>query len=110
MIRVVIKPLSVNKSYQGRRFSTPELKAYKQELWVMLPDITVPKSKLAVHYVFGVSSKNRDGDNLIKSFQDALCEKYRFNDRDIFRWEVEKRIVTKGREYVEFEITQLSDQ
>ena len=54
--------------------------------------------------MFGVSSKASDGDNLIKSFQDTLCEKYGFNDRDIYRWEVEKVIVPKGKEYAEFEI------
>ena len=43
-----------------------------------------------------MSSKNSDGDNLIKAFQDALAEQYGFNDRDIYRWEVEKRIVAKG--------------
>jgi len=94
----------VNRSYQGRRFATPELRAYKQELFLRLPKLTVPTGSLAVHYVFGVSSKASDGDNLIKSFQDALCEEYGFNDRDIYRWEVEKVIVPKGEEYVAFEI------
>jgi hypothetical protein len=36
-------------------------------------------------YESGVSSKASDGDNLIKSFQDTICEKYGFNDRDIYR-------------------------
>jgi hypothetical protein len=104
MIRVPIKPLSVNRSYQGRRFATPELKAYKQDLGLLLPAIVIPKGKLAVRYEFGVSSKASDGDNLIKSFQDTLCEKYGFNDRDIYHWEVEKVIVKKGEEYAAFEI------
>lgn len=29
---IPIKPLTVNRSYQGRRFATPELKAFKQAL------------------------------------------------------------------------------
>lgn len=58
-------------------------------------------------YVFGVSSKASDGDNLIKSFQDTLCERYGFNDRDIYRWEVAKVIVPKGQEYAAFEINPL---
>jgi len=104
MIRVPIKPLSVNRSYQGRRFATPELKAYKQALGYLLAPLSIPKGKLAVRYEFGVSSKASDGDNLIKSFQDTLCEKYGFNDRQIYRWEVEKKIVPRGEEYVAFEI------
>jgi len=107
MHHIPIKPLTVNRSYQGRRFATPELKAFKQTLAYLLPPLTIPKGKLSVKYIFGVSSKASDGDNLIKSFQDTLCEKYGFNDRDIYRWEVEKVIVPKGAEYVEFEIRPL---
>ena len=104
MIRIPIKPLSVNRSYQGRRFATPELTAYKEALGYLLPSMEIPKGKLAVKYIFGVSSKASDGDNLIKSFQDTICEKYGFNDRDIYRWEVEKVIVKKGDEYAAFSI------
>jgi hypothetical protein len=104
MIRIPIKPLSVNRSYQGRRFATPELKAYKETLSYLLPRLTIPKGKLTVRYEFGVSSKASDGDNLIKSFQDTICEKYGFNDREIYRWGVEKKIVPKGKEYAAFEI------
>ena len=104
MKRILIKPLSVNRSYQGRRFATPELKAYKEALGFLLPPLIIPKGKLKVRYEFGVSSKASDGDNLIKSFQDTICEKYGFNDRDIYRWEVEKKIVPKGKEYAAFEI------
>jgi Holliday junction resolvase RusA-like endonuclease len=101
--RVEIK-LSVNEAHQGRRFRTPELIAYQQELAYRLPKIEVAKGKLALRYIFGVSSKNADGDNLIKAFQDALADHYGFNDRDIYHWEVEKRIVPKGEEFVEFEL------
>ena len=103
-----IKPLTVNRSYQGRRFATPELKAFKQTLAYLLPPITIPAGPLCVTYVFGVSSKASDGDNLIKSFQDTLCEKYGFNDRDIYHWDVTKKIVPKGEEYVAFEINPIA--
>jgi hypothetical protein len=76
-------------------------------LGYLLPPLTIPKGKLSVKYVFGVSSKASDGDNLIKSFQDTLCEKYGFNDRDIYHWDVEKVIVPKGQEYVAFHLYSL---
>jgi hypothetical protein len=104
MHHIRIKPLTVNRSYQSRRFAIPELKTFKIELGYLLPALVIPKGKLRVRYTFGVSSEASDGDNLIKSFQDTLCEKYWFNDRDIYRWEVEKRIVPKGEEYAAFEI------
>jgi hypothetical protein len=62
MYRVPIKPLSVNRSYQGRRFATPELKAYKEQLGYLLPKLTITKDRLKVHYIFGVSSKASEGD------------------------------------------------
>jgi Holliday junction resolvase RusA-like endonuclease len=105
METIKIAALSVNRSYQGRRFATPELKAYKQAVSWLLPPMKVPlDKKLSVKYEFGVSSKNADGDNLIKAFQDILCERYEFNDRQIYRWEVEKVDVKKGQEYIKFEI------
>jgi len=55
MIRVPIKPLSVNESYQGRRFSTPKLKVYKESPGYLLPPLTIPKGPLTVRYEFGVS-------------------------------------------------------
>ena len=105
MIRVDIKPLSVNEAYKGRHFPTQKLDDYKEALQYLLPTMEVPAGRLAVRYVFGVSSKNADGDNCVKAFQDALCEKYGFDDRTIWRWEFEKELVKKGAEFIKFEIT-----
>jgi Holliday junction resolvase RusA-like endonuclease len=65
---------------------------------------------LEVFYRFGVSSKASDGDNLIKCFQDAISEKYGFNDREIYKWTVEKINVKKGEEYIEYEIKSYNDK
>ena len=40
-----------------------------------------------------------DNYNLIKVFQDALAEKYGFNDKKIYKWDVEKIDVSKGEIY-----------
>lgn len=105
MITLKIKPLSLNNAYRGRRFATKELEAYKQSINFLSPKMTVPAGKLKIKYVFGVSSKNADGDNLIKCVQDAIATKYGFNDREIYKWEVEKIDVKKGEEFVCFEIS-----
>ena len=102
MHRIRIKPLSVNESYRGRKFKTPALAKYKKDLQFLLPKIEIPCGMLHVHYVFGVSSRRSDGDNLIKSFQDTLSEVYGFNDNIIYSWFIEKKIVNKGEEYIEF--------
>lgn len=70
----------------------------------ILPKLTVPMEKLSVRYEFGVSTKNCDGDNLIKATQDSLAECYGFNDRLVYEWYVRKVLVPKGEEYIAFEI------
>lgn len=104
MIHLPLKALSLNSAYRGRRFTTPELKQFKRDVSILLPKLKIPDGKLQVKYRFGVSSKNSDGDNLIKCFQDALAECYGFNDKRIYKWEVEKVDVRKGSEYIKFEI------
>ena len=104
MIRLDLKALSLNSAYRGRRFTTPELKAYKEAIRYLSPVLSVPGGKLQVFYRFGVSSKNSDGDNLIKCLQDGLAERYGFNDKNIYKWEVEKVDVKKGAEFIEYEI------
>jgi Holliday junction resolvase RusA-like endonuclease len=108
MVRLQIKPLSVNDAYRGRRFATPELKQYKTDLFRILPKLVVPDGPLSVRYVFGVSSKASDGDNLIKAFQDVVAEAYGFNDKRIYQWTIEKVDVPRGSEFVEFELSTAS--
>ncbi|MFZ2151648.1 MAG: RusA family crossover junction endodeoxyribonuclease [Minisyncoccia bacterium] len=107
MHRIAIKPLSVNEAYRGRRFATNSLKTYKKALSLLLPKIIVPSSNLRVSYRFGVSSHASDADNCIKALQDALAEQYGFNDKKIYRIEVEKVDVKKGSEFLEFDIAAL---
>jgi Holliday junction resolvase RusA-like endonuclease len=104
MTTLRLKPLSLNSAYRGRRFTTPELKQFKKDVSRLLPRMEIPNSKLSVSYKFGVSSKNSDGDNLIKCFQDALADCYGFNDKKIYKWQVEKVDVKKGSEYISFKI------
>lgn len=107
MFKLPIKALSLNMAYRGRRFATDELEAYKQEIGLLapnLPQIQPSTSKLQVKYEFGVSSKACDVDNLVKCVNDALAEKYRYNDNRIYKLEVSKVDVPKGQEYICFEI------
>lgn len=102
----MVKPLSVNGAYRGRKFATPALESFKEAIWYTLPNckIDYSKKKLKINYIFGVSSKNADGDNCQKAFQDVVAKKYGFNDRQIYKWTGEKEDVPKGKEYCAFEI------
>jgi Holliday junction resolvase RusA-like endonuclease len=107
--KVSIKPLTVNKAWQGKRFKTPKYKAYEKELLLKLRPLSVPEGKLMLIVVFGVSSKLSDWDNPVKPFQDCLQKKYGFDDRRIYEASVKKMDVKKGEEFIEFEIKQLEE-
>jgi len=105
-IIVNVKALSVNKAYKGRRFKTNDYKEYEQEVLALLPDnIKIPKNrKLELKMEICFSNKLSDLDNPVKLFTDTLQKKYSFNDRWIYKIELEKKIVKKGKEKITFTI------
>lgn len=94
-----IKPLSVNKCWQGKRFKTAEYKNYEKELLLALPKQDLPEPPYRIYFEFGFSNSQSDWDNPIKPLQDILQKKYGFNDRDIERAVTNKKKVKKGEEY-----------
>jgi len=94
-----VAPLSVNKCWQGKRFKTPEYKAYETKLLYTLPPLTMPAAPYRFYYEFGMSNPLSDWDNPVKPLQDILQKKYKFNDKDIHEATVRKVKVAKGQEY-----------
>jgi Holliday junction resolvase RusA-like endonuclease len=107
MNKVNIKPLSVNEAFQGRRFKTDKYKKYERDLLFLLPKIELPAPPYQAHFIFGMSNSLADWDNGIKVFQDILQKRYGFNDKDVYKAIVEKKIVKKGQEFIEFKIETL---
>lgn len=104
-MKIDIKPMTVNRAWKGKRFKTKEYKQYEKDVLLLLPKkYDIPEGDLQVKFKFGLSSKLADYDNCIKLFQDLLQKKYKFDDRRIFRALIEKEIVKKGKEYIEFDI------
>jgi Holliday junction resolvase RusA-like endonuclease len=103
MVKLNIKPLSVNKCWQGRRFKTQDYKYYEEELMYLLPDIYIPRKECGIIIEIGVN-KLFDIDNCLKPLLDILQKKYNFNDRDIMKLEIEKKAVKKGKEYIKFKL------
>ena len=99
-----IKPLSVNKAWQGRRFKTKEYKTYETELSALLPSLNVPDGKIRIEVTFYFKNSLSDIDNPLKPFLDILQKKYGFNDRNIYELNVKKEI---GEDGIEFNIYQL---
>ena len=107
MSKINIKPMSVNKAWQGKRFKTKTYKQYEKDCMLLLPKITVPDGKLKVNLVFGFSSKLADADNPVKCFIDILQKKYKFNDNKIYEYSIKKVDVKKGEEFIEFTLSKL---
>ena len=105
---VQIKPLSVNKAWQGRRFKTPEYKKYERDVLTLLPgSMVVPEGELELRLKFGFSNKLCDFDNPVKPFVDCLQKKYGFNDKRIRRCVIDiDDTLKKGHEFIGFELTQ----
>ena len=104
MIKIDIKPLSVNQAWQGRRFKTKVYKDYERDLLLMLPKLKIPEKPFAVNIVFGFSNKMSDIDNPLKPCLDILQKRYGINDKDIYSLTVRKEIVKKGKDFISFEI------
>lgn len=103
-MRLNIKPLSVNEAWRGRRFKTPKYNNYIKDMLLILPPLNVPNGELELNITFGLSSRSADIDNPLKCFIDCLQKKYYFDDKMIFKLSVEKAIVKKGAEFIEWEI------
>jgi len=104
LIKIDIKPLSVNRAYKGRRFRTDEYDRYEHALGFLLPNFDIPPSLLKIVYEFGLSNDRADVDNPCKMFTDVLQKKYGFNDSRVYEYLIRKVIVPKGQEYVKFNI------
>lgn len=102
MIRVDIKPLSVNEAWQGKRFKTPKYSKYERDLLFLLPKISLPPPPYRITFEFGLSSKLADWDNPVKPTQDVMQKKYGFDDKHIIEARVTKKLTPKGQEYFKF--------
>ena len=105
MIKLQIKPLSINEAYKGRRFRTSQYDTYIRQMMFILPDsLAIPQSNIKIFIEFGYSSHASDIDNGLKCFIDCLQKKYGFNDKLITELNVRKIKVEKPKEHIIFEI------
>lgn len=100
-----IKPLSVNKAWQGKRFKTKDYLQYEKQVLFLLPKIIIPDGKLLLEITFGMSNKASDIDNPLKPFLDILQKKYNFDDKQVYKLIVNKEITAKNQEFIKFKIT-----
>lgn len=106
MNKIEIVPISANKAWKGKRFKTDDYKWFELEMLAKLPKIAIGIPPYIVKLQFGFSNKLSDIDNPVKMTLDCMVKKYGFDDRDIYRLDIEKFIVPKGSEYIKFEINE----
>jgi len=71
-----IKPLSVNKVWQGRRFKTKDYKDYEQEVLLTLEKNEMIMGDVEVVFEFNLKNDKRsDIDNFIKPLLDIIVKK-----------------------------------
>tara|TARA_R110000787_G_scaffold254828_1_gene360150 strand:- start:188 stop:517 length:330 start_codon:yes stop_codon:yes gene_type:complete len=107
MIKLQIKPLSVNEAWKGRRYKTDKYKRYINDMTLLLPKVEFPKGKISIKITLGFSNVGSDIDNPLKPFLDILQKKYNFNDKEIYKLSVDKTIVKKGKEFISFEVEEI---
>ena len=107
-IHLDVKPMSVNKAWQGRRFKTKEYKEYESMMLMLMPNKTLEyKGNLKISIIFGFSNSTSDIDNPLKLVLDILQKKYGFNDRSVYELNVLKEIVKKNNEFINIKIEEL---
>lgn len=104
MIKLNIKPMSVNEAWQGKRFKTKKYNQYQKDCLMLLPSFKIPSPPYKVTLIYGFSNKLSDIDNPTKQILDILQKKYNFNDKDIYEMILKKEIVAKGSEFIHIDI------
>ena len=102
IINLNIKPLSVNKAWQGKRYKSPEYKKYEIQVVRLLPDIEIKEFK-RLKITYGFSNMMSDIDNPTKLVLDLLQKKYNVNDRDLIYLVLHKEKTKKGEEFIEID-------
>jgi len=106
---ILVKPLSVNQAWKGRKYKTKEYTLYEKKVLALLDDIYLePSDRMFLQIDVYYSNKASDIDNCIKPFVDILQKKYNFDDKCIYKLLINKHIAPKGQEKISFLLTPLA--
>lgn len=100
-----IKPLTISRAFQGRRFKTKEYRDWEQSvLWLLKGQSGIQgRVKLSVK-LYLKYAPTTDCDNCLKTLEDALTKSGVIeDDRKVWKLEVEK--FQSDMDYIEITIT-----
>ncbi len=93
-VEIPLKPISVNKAFQGRRFKTKDYKVFEKQAYYFLPTVDKVKGWVDVWYEFGLIPTSfgiSDTGNMEKCLTDVLVKKgYIDDDRKIINLHLKK--------------------
>jgi len=104
MVKLNIKPLSVNEAWRGKRFKSHKYNDFELEMLLLIPKQKIPEGDLEITLEFGFSNKASDIDNPVKLTLDCLQKKLKFDDKSIYLLHLQKTIVPKGSEFIKYTI------
>jgi Holliday junction resolvase RusA-like endonuclease len=109
MMRLNIKPLSINEAFQGRRFKTKKHKDFEEQvLWILKGNIQKFDKDYSMHLKFYLKNALRcDLSNYIKVLEDCIVKSGIVKD-DRFCWRMEVEKIKSEEDYIEFEIKALN--
>jgi len=108
-----VKPLSINAAYTLKRKKSAKYRKFEELMALELQGYRIPKNrlpnemrfKLSIHWGFATSLS--DVDNPIKTLLDVLQRWFGFDDKQIMRIAATKTVVGKGREFINFTLTEI---
>ncbi|NCD07200.1 MAG: RusA family crossover junction endodeoxyribonuclease [Spirochaetia bacterium] len=106
--KILIKPLSVNKVWQGRRFKTKDYKEYEENVLNLLKGVKKVNGFIEVIYRFYIKNFSMsDVGNFEKPLSDIIVKSGIISDdKYILKMTLEK--FKSDKEYIEIEIKKLS--
>ena len=73
---IAIKPISINKCFQGRRFRTAEFKNWQEAVFLLLPNEKIKSRDISIGInIFLKSIVMSDIDNFLKPIIDCIVKK-----------------------------------
>ena len=107
-IKLQIKPLSINKAFQGRRYKTKEYDLWLEEGLRLLKAQKIEKTRgdVALDIKFFMKSDRSDIDNPLKTFLDLIVKASLIDDDRVIQAIHLVKIKSKD-ERIEFEITSI---
>jgi Holliday junction resolvase RusA-like endonuclease len=108
-MKILLKPISINEAFQGRRFKNQKHKDFEEQMLLALRgNIQKFDGDYSMHLKFYLKNATRcDLSNYIKVTEDCIVKSGIVKD-DRFCWRMVVEKFKSKEDYIEFEVKQLN--